>query len=196
MIKKILDDYGILGIIRTVIDLLYTKLFFKNCRLIRGPIYIRGKKNIKFGKNFTTGRYCRIESYSKKESIIIGENCQINDNVHIGAVEKIEIGNNVLIASKVFISDHNHGKYSGENQSSPNEIPSERILNSSQIKIEDNVWIGEFCGILPGVTIGKGSIIGTHSTVTKDIPPYCIAVGNPARVIKKYNFEKKEWDKI
>lgn len=61
--------------------------------------------------------------------------------------------------------------------------------------IEDNVWIGEFVSILPGVTIGKNSIIGTMSVITKDIPANCIAVGSPVNVIKKYSFEKKIWEK-
>lgn len=194
--KNKLKEYGFWGSLYILLDLIYTKLFFENARLVRRPIFIKGKEKIKFGKNFTTGRYCRIEAYSnKKETIVIGENCQINDNVHIGAVEKIEIGNNVLIASKVFISDHNHGKYQGEKQSSPLEKPVERELKSNPIKIGDNVWIGEFCSILPGVTIGKGSIIGSNSTITKDVPEYTIVVGNPGKVIKKYNFESKKWEK-
>ena len=75
-------------------------------------------------------------------------------------------------------------------------IPKERKIYSSPIKIEKNVWIGELCCILQGVTIGEGSIIGAMSVVTKDIPPYTIAVGSPAKLIKRYNFENKKWDKI
>lgn len=54
----------------------------------------------------------------------------------------------------------------------------------SPVVIEDNVWIGEFAAILKGVTVGKGSIIGSHCVVTQDVPPYSIVVGNPARVVK------------
>ena len=61
--------------------------------------------------------------------------------------------------------------------------------------LNSNVWIGEFVSILPGVTIGMGSIIGTMSVVTKSIPPYSIAVGSPAKVIKVYDFENKKWVK-
>lgn len=196
---KILDkvrDYGYFGIIRIFLDILYTKIFFKKCRLIRRPIFIRGKKNIIFEENLTTGRFCRIEAFGNKIIIKIGKDCQINDNVHIAGVEKILIGKNVLIASKVFISDHNHGNYKGEEQSSPSEKPSQRILKSKGVIIEDNVWIGEFCSILPGVTIGKGSIIGSNSTVTESVPPFSIAVGNPAKIIKKFDFEKREWIRI
>ena len=159
---------------------------FKNARLIRFPFRVRGKQYIKIGKGFTTGFNCRIDALninnlSEKYLIEIGENVEINDEVHIGATEKIIIEDNVLIASKVYISDHNHGCYKGDEQDSPMSIPKERKIHSSPIKIEKNVWIGELCCILQGVTIGEGSIIGAMSVVTKDIPPYTIAVGSPAK---------------
>ena len=174
---------------------------FKNARLIRFPFRVRGKQYIKIGKGFTTGFNCRIDALNinnldEKYLIEIGENVEINDEVHIGATEKIIIEDNVLIASKVYISDHNHGCYKGDEQDSPMSIPKERKIYSSPIKIEKNVWIGELCCILQGVTIGEGSIIGAMSVVTKDIPPYTIAVGSPAKLIKRYNFENKKWDKI
>lgn len=174
---------------------------FKNARLIRFPFRVRGKQYIKIGKGFTTGFNCRIDAlninnFGEKYLIEIGENVEINDEVHIGATEKIIIEDNVLIASKVYISDHNHGCYKGDEQDSPMSIPKERKIHSSPIKIEKNVWIGELCCILQGVTIGEGSIIGAMSVVTKDIPPYTIAVGSPAKLIKRYNFENKKWDKI
>lgn len=174
---------------------------FKNARLIRFPFRVRGKQYIKIGKGFTTGFNCRIDALNinnldEKYLIEIGENVEINDEVHIGATEKIIIEDNVLIASKVYISDHNHGCYKGDEQDSPMSIPKERKIHSSPIKIEKNVWIGELCCILQGVTIGEGSIIGAMSVVTKDIPPYTIAAGSPAKLIKRYNFENKKWDKI
>lgn len=174
---------------------------FKNARLIRFPFRVRGKQYIKIGKGFTTGFNCRIDALNinnlgEKYLIEIGENVEINDEVHIGATEKIIIEDNVLIASKVYISDHNHGSYKGDEQDSPMSIPKERKIYSSPIKIEKNVWIGELCCVLQGVTIGEGSIIGAMSVVTKDIPPYTIAVGSPAKLIKRYNFENKKWDKI
>ena len=174
---------------------------FKNARLIRFPFRVRGKQYIKIGKGFTTGFNCRIDAlninnFGEKYLIEIGENVEINDEVHIGATEKIIIEDNVLIASKVYISDHNHGSYKGDEQDSPMSIPKERKIHSSPIRIEKNVWIGELSCILQGVTIGEGSIIGAMSVVTKDIPPYTIAVGSPAKLIKRYNFKTKKWDKL
>ena len=66
-------------------------------------------------------------------------------------------------------------------------------LSNSPVIIEDNVWIGQSVSILKGVKIGFGSIIGSNSVVTKEIPPHSIAVGIPAKVVKTYNFESKQW---
>lgn len=196
MIRK----YGLLGLIQLVYFKIRTKILFKNARIIRFPFRIRGKGLIQVGKGFTTGFNCRFDAFINsnnssdiKKIINIGNNVQINDYVHIGAIENIEIEDNVLIASKVFITDHNHGSYSGEHQDLPITEPSKRLLYSRPVKICKNVWIGEFVSILPGVTIGEGSIVGTMSVVTKDIPPFCIAVGSPARVIKQFDFECNKW---
>lgn len=192
--------YGIYGFFKLVINYMKTKFVIPNARLLRFPIDIRGKRNIKFGDGLTTGVGCRIEAYPlNKKSIVleIGENVEMNDNVHITAVDKVLIGNNVLMASKIYISDSSHGSYTGDEfDSDPNSFPKERPLKNKSVIIEDNVWLGEFVSILPGTKIGRGSIIGTMSVVTKDIPPYCIAVGMPAKPIKRYNFETKHWEKI
>jgi len=178
-----------------------TKLFFPSSRIIRFPIDIRGKKYIDFGRGLTTGKYCRIECYPIQKNwggvLLIGNNVQMNDFVHITAAESVKIGSNVLLASKIYISDIAHGSYKGDaNDASPEMAPISRNPTTNPVVIEDNVWIGELCSILPGVHIGKGSVIGANSVVTKNIPENCIAVGNPAKVIKKFNFETKHWERI
>lgn len=195
-----LRTYGITGSIRLFKSLLYTKIFFPQARLIRIPFDIRNKKFIEIGKNFTTGFGCRLEAIplneSYKKCIKIGENVQINDYVHIGAVESVIIGNDVLIASKVFITDHNHGSYDELINDEPMSVPIKRKLLCKPVIIEDNVWLGESVCVLPGVTIGKGCVIGALSVVTKSIPPYSIAVGSPAKVIKNFDFEINKWIKV
>jgi lipopolysaccharide O-acetyltransferase len=141
----------------------------------------------------------RLDAFpiGKNICIKIGNNVEINDYVHIGAIQSVTIGDNVLIASKVFISDHNHGHYGTNNRhDSPDSIPKERELSYAPVVIANNVWIGESVSIMPGVTIGKGSIIGAMSVVTRAIPPYCIAVGSPAKEIKKYNFDTSNWEPV
>ena len=186
-------------LIKLSINLLKTKLFFPKARLIRFPFDIRGKKYIKYGKNFTTGTGCRIEAYkffSDSPKLIIGNNVQINDYVHLACGQSLIIEDDVLIASKVYISDINHGNYSGENHSFPEEKAKNRKIFSKTVKICENVWIGENAIILPGVEIGKNSIIGAGSVVTKNVPENCIVAGNPAKIIKKYNFGNKKWEKV
>ena len=179
--------------------LLYTKCTIPFARLLRLPIDIRGKKGISFGHRLTTGYGCRLESFSKngRKSLFFGDDVQINDYVHINALESVRIGNNVLIASKVFVTDLLHGSYKGdENDSEPDSIAKERPLSSSPVCIQDNVWIGELVSVLPGVTIGRNSIIGANSVVTKSIPENCIAAGNPAKVIKQFNLKTKRWERV
>ncbi|WP_418793931.1 DapH/DapD/GlmU-related protein [Paenibacillus phytohabitans] len=149
-----------------------------------------------FGTGFTTGYSCRIEMYGEvvKDKLIIGENCIIGDYAHITANKKVTIGNNVLMASRVFITDTGHGNYSNfSEKSAPLIPPNERPLYCNEVLIGDNVWIGENVSILPGVTIGNGCVIGANSVVTKNIPLNSIAVGNPARVVKQYDIVTKKW---
>jgi len=200
-VLRFLKRNGVFGALRIMLGIFISRSFLsRKIRIVRIPYYIRGSNNIKWGKEFTSGVNLRIDADPinnkfDKFVLTIGNNVEVNDYVHIGAVESVYIGNNVLIASKVFISDHNHGSYSGELHSSPELKPSERQIVSSPIIIEDNVWIGEFVSILPGVTIGKGSIIGANSVVSKSIPPNSIAVGIPAKIIKQFNFTTSKWER-
>jgi len=95
----------------------------------------------------------------------------------------VEIGNNVLIASKVYIADHSHGDTSLAHLSLPPVC--RPLFSKGKVIIEDDVWIGEGAAILPGVVIGRGAIIGTNAVVTKDVDPYTVVGGVPARIIKK-----------
>lgn len=165
-------------------------------RLIRFPIDLRGKNKIDFGCNLTTGVGCRLEVFSSDniKRLIIGTNVQINDYVHISVMKKVKIGNNVLMASHIYVSDNSHGLYKGEKEhTSPLLAPIERPYYIAPVIIEDNVWIAEGVVIMPGVVIGKGCIIGANAVVTKSIPSYSMAVGQPAKVIKVYNFALNRW---
>ena len=196
MIKK----YGIIGTAKLVLSLIYTKVCFSNARLIRLPFDIRNKRYMKIGDHFTTGFGCRLEAFplnnEKGVCLSIGKNVEINDYVHIAAVKSVTIGDNVLMASKIYISDCLHGSYSGdENDNSPEMPPNERPLSAKEVIIKDNVWLGEFVTVLPGVTIGKGTIVGSNSVVSKSLPENVIAVGIPAKPIKIFNFKSQRWEK-
>lgn len=109
--------------------------------------------------------------------IIIGNNVGISGST-ISSTQSINIGNNVLIGSGCIICD------SDAHPISPIDRNNHSKTKSSPIIIEDNVFIGARCIILKGVKIGYGSVIGAGSVVTKNIPPLCIAAGNPVRIIK------------
>jgi lipopolysaccharide O-acetyltransferase len=197
----LLTSYGIFGFLSLALDVVRTRLMFPKARLMRRPVYIRGRRWIALGPNFTCGRGLRMDAFGDSSTtgslIHIGSDVAMNDYVHIGAVESVSIGDRVLIASKVFISDHDHGSY-GEGclHSDPRIAPSDRPLSAAPVIIEDDVWLGEFVSVLAGVRIGKGAIIGTMSTVARNIPPYSIAVGSPARVIKQFNFANGLWERV
>lgn len=189
-----IHHYGFFGCLKLLYEYIITKVFYSNAKLIRRPFEIRGKKYISIASGFTSGRYCRIESHSEEGiSLFIGKNCQINDSVHIVARNKVVIKDNVLIASRVFITDLNHGGYNSSIQSKPDEIVSNRDLFSNPVVIGDNVWLGEGVAVLPGVTIGDNTIVGANSVVTKDLDANSIYAGNPATLIKRYDYDSQSW---
>lgn len=148
------------------------------------------------GKGFIAGRGLWMEVvnnyFPAKQSflpnLIIGDRVSVGEYVHIGCNNSVVIGDDVLMGSKIYITDHNHGNYRGNTHDNPAIPPNDRRLTEGEcVNIGDRCWIGEFVTILPGVTIGAGCIIGSHSTVTRDIPANSIAVGSPARVVKRWN---------
>lgn len=188
-----MDNYSASEFITNIFSYVKTKLFYRKCRFIRFPFYLRGKKSLSGAENLTLGRFCRIELSGKEKNLYIGKNCQFGDNTHIVALDKVEIGDGVLIASKCFISDTNHGNYTGEHQDSPYVRPNDRKLFSEEVSIGNNVWIGENAVILAGTIIGNGTIVGANSVVKGVFPDNCIIAGVPAKVIKRYNDDDAKW---
>lgn len=190
------NKYSFSEFIKTVYSLILTKVTLPQARLVRRPVYIRGNKSVQGAQGLTTGRFCRFDLNGNVPTLFIGKNCEFGDMTHIVAFEHVEIGNNVLIASKCFISDTNHGSYNGECQSEPEELPRKRKLVTKPTRIGNNVWIGENVVILPGTEIGDGCVIGANSVVKGTINSNTIAVGAPAKIIKKYDSEQMLWRRI
>lgn len=177
-----------------------TRLLYRGAMLIRRPFYVRGGVRMSYGKGFTTGYNCRIEVFGERndrdKKLFIGENVHIGDNVHIAAAQRISIGDNCLFASKIFISDSDHGQYGGSHPSLPTSDPNVRDLVTSPVSIGENVWLGENVCVLKGVSIGDGCIVGANSVVTKSLPPHTIAVGSPARVLKHFDASAGTWKAV
>lgn len=121
----------------------------------------------------------------------------LNNNVIIGMfsrltyVNEIFIGRNVIIGPNVFISDYNHAY-----QDVTKPISQQGCLNFDwKVIIDDDCWIGTNVVICGNVHIGKHVVIGAGSFVNKDIPDFCVAVGNPIRIVKKYNFNTNMWER-
>ena len=164
-----------------------------------------GLDSMQIGKGFIAGRGLWLEAVTDyavagqkfSPQLVIGNRVSVGEYVHIGCNHRIVIGDDVLMGSKIYITDHNHGVYRGEHVDSPAIPPANRRLTEGEsVEIGARCWIGEFVTILPGVTIGEGSIIGSHSTVTHDIPANSIAVGSPARVVKVWDELTKTWVKV
>ena len=180
---------------RDIVSKIYLKKFetFGKNSVLYKPLYIKGKENICIGDNTTILNNARIQVYNDitklNSKLYIGNSCYIGYNNSFLVGENIIIEDGVLMASNILISSENHSI-----NPELDKYFSMQPLVCKEIKIGEGSWIGEKVSILAGVEIGKKCIIGCNSVVTKNIPDYSIAVGNPARVIKQYNFNRHEWE--
>lgn len=185
-----------------------TKIFFGNKYALR--IKYIGKnskvgllhnffngKYISIGSHSIIGRYSKLQCFDNNNNvkfnpcIKIGNNCIIGQNCSIISADSVIIEDNVLMASYITIVNENHGTNVEEEK-----FFARQPLTTAPIRIQEGTWIGERCCILSGVDIGKKCIIGSGSIVTKSIPDYSMAVGNPAKVIKVWNFNTHKWEKV
>ena len=136
------------------------------------------------GNNVGIAHGARIEAFLNhrehlyEPSITIGDGSSIQPYAHIAAAAKMVIGRYVLMGSRVFITDHDH-------EFLDPDIPvGEQALVVAPVQIEDFVWLGENVVVLKGVTIGHHAVVGANSVVTHDLPPFAVAAGSPARVLR------------
>ena len=166
--------------------------FGSNSKILR-PTGIDGPKRIFIGNQVLISWYSWLAANpltgNDQCRLIIGDGTYIGRFAHIYATSKIEIGKKVLIADKVYISDNLHGH---QNINLP--VIDQPIVQAREVMIGDGAWLGENVCIV-GASVGKNAVIGANAVVTRDIPDHCIAVGIPAQIIKRYNFERNEWQK-
>lgn len=151
------------GSIKLGSDVILNALNARNTLESRGPVII---KTIKPGAEIEIGSHTGISSST------------------ISAVKKITIGSNVLIGGGVIITDNDHHFVDVGREQKRRSLGLPDSLDSDEIHIGDDVFIGTRSIILKGVRIGSGSVVAAGSVVTKDVPDYCISAGNPAKVVR------------
>lgn len=182
---------------KRVINLLFSLLYKArmgslgaNSR-INLPAWIKGHQSIFIGSNVHVWRFSRLTAINPQAGehrITISDDCIIHPSIHISAASSVHIGHSVLIAANCYITDHDH---LWQNTDTP-AIKNDHLI-TEETRICDEAWIGEKVVILKGVTIGRNSVVGSGSVVTKSIPAFSVAVGNPARVIRSYDHESGSW---
>jgi acetyltransferase-like isoleucine patch superfamily enzyme len=140
-------------------------------------IQYSGTAKIEIGENFRCLRLATLHTLRPEGKLTIGRDVIIAEGAQISVGSTIDIGDNALIGPHSMIVD------SGHRYKDATRLIIEQELESTPIRIGADVWMGGHTIVLHGVTIGRGAVIGAGSVVTKDIPPYAVAVGTPARVI-------------
>jgi len=174
---------------------LWVKLFvnpFKHHKGKRSVIRRRTRMDVMPWNNFSLGDDSTIEDFSTINNgvgdVVIGDRTRIGlGNTLIGP---ISIGNDIMFAQNIVLSGLNHGF---EDINTPISL---QKTSTKLIIVEDEVWIGANSVIVAGVTIGKHAVVAAGSVVTKDVSPYTIVAGNPAKPLKKYNTNSKQWERI
>ena len=167
---------------------------FGHNSVIKWPFKVWNKNYIEIGSNVFVAEnsFFSISKTSDKKPILkIGDSVCIGSNFFVACIDEIVIENNVLLSDRIFISDHIHD-YHDVNR----PVINQSLLARGRVKIKSGAFIGINSVIMPGVTIGYNSVVGASSVVISDVPDYCVATGNPARIIKQYDINKKEWVKI
>lgn len=164
------------------------KYFGENSKILKMQAFLN-LRYVSIGSNTVIEKGALLRCYPSSDNkigeIIIGNNVNIGLNVNISSCNKIEIKDGVLTGRNVLINDNSHGYTKSKQDIEGNPI-NRPIVSKGCILIDKNVWIGENSVILAGVKIGRNSIIGANSVVTKSIPPYSIAGGIPAKIITQY----------
>ncbi len=158
--------------------------------VINNPKCIFWGKGIGVGDNTFLGPVVNYNGSDYQPRIEIGDGTWIGKNCSIAAIHGVIIGKDVLFAGNVHITDHSHGY---EQIDLP--ISKQNLISKGPVIIEDQCWLGFNCEILSGVHIGRHCIVAARAVVTKDVPAYSIVAGNPAKVIKHYNPQTKQWEK-
>ena len=173
----------------------YYKIIFKNIGTrtqIYSLIRLEYPKNIYLGNRVTIGNLAWLAASPHiidSPLLKIGDNCLIGDSNEFYCIKEIILESSVFTSKNVYISDATH-KY--QDISIP--IVKQEIALTGTVRIGEGTWLGLNVCVL-GANIGKHCVIGANSVVNKSIPDYCVAVGSPAKIVKRFDFETNKWRK-
>lgn len=187
------------NLVRKIIDKIFTSLYkLSFSKLGRQstlcmPFSVNGAKYMSVGSNVYIKSNAWLlavdqpELSTNREKLFIGSNTYIGRNAHIVALRNVHLSEDVLIGDNVYITDNYHGYEQGT-------IPykNQPVKFKKEVHIGSGSWLGENVCVL-SARVGKQCIIGANSVVTKDIPDYSMAVGVPAKVVKRFDLNKNEW---
>ena len=168
----------------------------RNISIFR-DVQIYNPQHISIGEDCVIGErttLCPLHQHNEKmypSEINIGNRVRIGSYNCIASAYSVTIEDDVLFAAYVHITDHSHGY---EDIQFP--ICKQDIIHKGPVVIGRGSWLAFGCHILSGVTIGEHAVVAANSVVTKDVPAYTIVAGNPAKAIKKYDKESKQWIKV
>ncbi len=160
---------------------------------INKPLRLDGRQYMSIGDNAIIQAYSWLIATKIDEhepELTIGEGCAIGDFNHIAAVRRVVFGKNVLTANRVYVSDNLH---SYEDIGVP--VMHQPVRFKAEVRIGDGSWLGENVCVI-GASVGCNCVIGANAVVTSDIPDHSVAVGAPARVIKRYDHDTKTWEPV
>ena len=174
---------------------MYYRCFFKSIgsrsRLLK-PLRLKEVQNVSIGMNVLIHKHCWLQTnpgYHACPEIVIGNGSIIGNFNHITCVDRVQIGEKVLTADGVFITDHGH------NYKNPYEpIIDQGIAMGRPVSIGHGSWLGENA-IVMSCRIGRNCVIGANAVVISDIPDYSVAVGSPARVVRSFSPESNTWER-
>jgi acetyltransferase-like isoleucine patch superfamily enzyme len=158
---------------------------FGSRSVIQPPLRVDGEHRISIGAGVFMGPGCWLhalddENRSDELAIVVGDGTSIVGDCVLSAVRSVHLGRNVLIARNVYVSDHMHAFDDTERA-----VLEQGVARVAPVSIGDGAWLGQNVVVGPGVSIGRGAVVGSNSVVLDDVPDFAVAVGAPARVVRR-----------
>jgi lipopolysaccharide O-acetyltransferase len=152
------------------------------------PIRLAGERRIAVGDDVYVGAGSwlqTLEGPGYAGDLVIGDGTAIAGSCVLSAAVSVRVGRRVLFARNVYVSDHIHA-YEDRTRA----VLDQGFDRLEPVVIGDGAWLGQNVVVCPGVTIGKGAVVGANAVVTEDVPAYSLAVGAPARIVRRFGVEE------